>query len=267
MNFLLGLADDHAWLYHQWPSQTRRTTTRLRHSVGNVSAATFNDPLLVPWSSVPTWMADSREAVRKLVRALQAAHYPHELPLPELKAGEPTAYLTLLQYLLSGYSRHVTAAFTSPTYRFATHALDDAYADNVLRAVNAVLGFRGRLTTKQFMAFGFSDHKMAFVTRVAALCSEMHEAREAELRRSVLRVIPHTPPTLDTPTLLKRRYETTTWRPASAAPPGRKPHSAVAQMDEVTSPMQVRSSYFILSCAGTAGAVAVVQTCHRRRRV
>jgi hypothetical protein len=169
---------------------------------------------------------DVREGLRRLSRALKRVRYPERLSLAAASAGDAAVYLPMLRFLLSGYSKHVSSAFSSPAYRFATHALDAQFCDNALRAVRDVLGIRGRLTTLQFMAPGFGEHKMVFVAEVAARCADMHDAAERAAERAALRVLPHVAPTLDTPTLLHRRYSTSVMRPASAAPPGRTPSTS-----------------------------------------
>jgi hypothetical protein len=201
---------------------------------------------------------DVREGLRRLARALTRVRYPTRLSLAGAAAGDPAVLLPMLQYLLAGYSRHVSAAFSSPAYRFATHALDARFCDNALRAVNAVFGLRGRLTAAQFMEPGFGEHKLVFVAEVATRCAAVHDAAEAAERRGALRVLPHVPPPVDTPTLLRKRYSTSVMRPASAAPPGRMPPSGMYQLGASTgraagamSPAKVRpcpSAAFALCC-------------------
>lgn len=188
---------------------------------------------------------DLREGLRRLSRALKRVRYPTSLSLAAASAGDPEVFLPMLRFLLSGYSKHVSAAFSSPAYRFATHALDSQFCDNALRAVRDVLGIRGRLTTLQFMSPGFGDHKMVYIAEVATRCADLHEAAERSSARAALRVLPHVAPEVDTPTLLHRRYSAGVMRPVSAAPPDRPPASKVDR----------------LGLAATAGKVSPGKVC------
>jgi hypothetical protein len=173
---------------------------------------------------------DPTEGLRRLSRALKRVRYPERLSLSAASAGDPAVFLPMLRFLLSGYSKHVSAAFSSPAYRFATHALDQQFCDNALRAVRDVLGVRGRLTTLQFMSPGFGDHKMVYVAEVATRCADLHEGADRASARAALRVLPHVAPVVDTPTLLHRRYSAGVMRPVSAAPPDRPPASKVDRL-------------------------------------
>lgn len=112
---------------------------------------------------------DLKNNLRKLHSELKLVNYSGELDIVGLSIGKPSAFLPILHFVLTEFSRDLAQYFFSKDYELLRKN-DLKFVQVVYRILRDEFSAKAALTKDQFFTLGFAERKLQFVASVVQLC-------------------------------------------------------------------------------------------------
>ena len=128
---------------------------------------------------------DLKNNLRKFHAELKLINYVCDLDIEGLSIGRPSAFLPVLQFVLTEFSVELAQYFYSKDYEVLGKN-DKNFLSVTYRILRDEFNTKPPLTKEQFFTLGFAERKLQFATSVIELCRKKEGAMKRKKRKNML---------------------------------------------------------------------------------